>query len=437
MSSQAENNRESPAPETVVMQPGKVKFRDIQTDAVTNSYRDSDELTDTSVAVLAEDMLAHGLITPWLVHELPDGKYMGYDCHRRYRAVECNIGRGAAGFSLDMEIPVHILPAATSELAVVKRAVSSNVQRSALPDVGKIRAAVRLKALGATDVEIGQTLAVSAATVGRLLTLGTNPVWMQYVSDHDITFSTAVRLLQAAEGAKRVKDLAAAFDQWRADTQAAVEAEDARRRANDETSLTISQKYLQSYLKGEQVDTWIDQLRSGRPLGPPAFRYKAQIHQGEGGRRLEIEAIDKDLDGLSFEALGKIAGRIADLNADLKKALREKHTAAKQGKVEDKAAEKERPSQQLWREFGLQALLEGEQAEETELAEEAEERRTAHQEQLARRAPEAANTPGPQAGSAEAAPGPAAAESASFASPPASVKVPAAEAPPASTPPKP
>jgi len=393
MTSQAENTPESPTPETVAMQQGKVKFRDIQIDAATNSYRDSDELSDASVAPLAEDMVAHGPITPWLVHELADGKYMGHDCHRRNAAVEYNIKRRAAGFSLDMEIPVQILPAATSELAIVKRAVASNIQRSALSDIGKIRAAVRLKALGATDIDIGQTLAVSASTVGRFLTLGTNPVWLTYCTDHDINFSTAVRLLQIAEAQERVADLNEAFDEWREDTRMAIDAEDNRRRANDETSLTISQKWLQSYLKAEQVETWIDQLRSGRPLGPPAFRYKVQIRKGDGGRRLEIEAINKDLDALSLEDLGKVAGRIADLNAELRKALLEKYAAQQQVQADGGSEEEERPSQILFREIGL--FLDGEQtaeAKEVELAAEAEDHRNASQDQQASGVPEASES---------------------------------------------
>ena len=370
---------ESPVPESVAMQQGMIKFRDIQIDAAANSYREVEELYDAAIEALAEDMLSHGLITPWLVQAQANGRYMAHDCHRRYHAVAYNIRRGAAGFTLDMLIPVHILPAATSELAVVKRAVASNIQRQGLSDNGKILAAVRLKTLGATDVEIGQTLGVSVTTVGRLLTLGTNRVWLRYVQDHDIPFSTAVRLLQAAEAAGRQADLDEAFDEWRAETREAIDAEDNRRRASDETSLTISQKWLQPYLKAEQVDAWIDQLRSGRPLGPPSFKFKAQIRRGDGPRRLEIEAFNKDLDALSLEALGKIAGRIADLDADLQQALREKHAAAQQGQAASATADEERPSQRLWREFGLQGLLEAD-AE----AEAAEERRAARREQLAR-----------------------------------------------------
>ena len=417
MSSQ-EKTPDSPAPESVAMQQGKVKFRDIQIDAAVNSYRDSEELTDESIAPLAEDMLAHGLITPWLVQALADGKYMAHDCNRRHHATSYNIKRGAAGFTLDMEIPVQILPAATSELAVVKRAVASNIQRQGLSDIGRIRACVRLKGLGATDVEIGQTLGVSVTTVGRFLTLGTNPVWMNYVSDHDIPFSTAVRLMQVAEAENRTMDLNEAFDEWRADTRMAIDAEDNRRRADDEKSLTISQKWLQPYLKGEQVDAWIDQMRSGRPLGPPSFKFKALISQGDGPRRLEIDGISKELDGLSLDALGKIAGRIADLGEDLKQALREKHAAEQQGQAASATADEERPSQRLWKELGLQRLLDGEPDAEVE---EAEERRKARREQLAQWVGPAADEadPDPQAGAAEAAASEPAGENAPAGTPPA------------------
>ncbi len=365
MSSQAENTPASPTPETVAMRQGKVKFCDIQIDAAVNSYRDSDELSDESIASLAEDMLSHGLLTPWLVHELPDAKYMGHDCHRRYHAVLFNIKRGAAGFHREMLIPVQILPAATSELGAVKRAVASNIQRSALSDIGKIRAAVRMKHLGATNIEIAQTLGMSDSTVGRLLILGGNQVWLQHVVEHNIPSSTAVRLLQAAEAEERLVALTKAFDAWCADTRTAVEAEDSRRRANDEDALSISDKWLQRYLKPDQVNGWIDQLRSGRPLGPPEFRYRAMIRKGDGPQRLEIDGIKKDLDGLSLEALGKIAGRIADLDADLQQALREKHAAEQEGRaaVVD-SGEEERPSQKLWKQYGLQRLLDSEDVEE-------------------------------------------------------------------------
>jgi hypothetical protein len=237
-------------------------------------------------------------------------------------------------------------------------------------------------------------------------------VWMRYVSEHDINFSTAVRLLQIAEAEERMKDLNEAFDDWRAQTRMAVDGEDNRRRANDETSLTISDKWLQPYLKGEQVNAWIDQLRSGRPLGPPSFRFKAMIYQGEGPRRLEIDGISKELDGLSLEALGKITGRIVDLSEDLKQALREKHAAKQQGQAASATADEERPSQRLWKEFGLQRLLDGEQDEE---AEEAIRAAQARREQLARwdgLAPDASIDPDSKAGTAEAAASPAAVENA-------------------------
>jgi len=357
-------------------------------DAATNSYRDPDELSDESIAPLAEDILANGITTPVLAQELPDGKCMAHDGTRRLTAIALNIKQGAAGFSPEMLIPVHVLPASVSKAEVVKRAVASNVKRQGLSETGKVRAAVRMKALGMTNVEIGQVLGISATTVARLLILGTNSVWMGYAGNHDVTPSTAVNLLQIAEKAKRVNDLNKAFDEWRTDTRQDIEAEDNRRRANDEASLTVAQKWLQAHLKPEQVAAWADQLRSGDPLGPPTFRYRAMIRTGKGPRRLEIEAIKKDLDSLSLEELGKIAGRIADLNADIRKALLEKHAARQQVTADgdSQQEEQERPSQALYREFNL--FLGDEPDADAEEAEESAEQPAAAQEQLAQEASE-------------------------------------------------
>ena len=372
-----------------------VKYRDIMIDAATNSYRDPDELSDEAITPLAEDMIANGITTPLLVQALTDGKYMGRDGNRRLTGIGLNIRRGVAGFTEDTLIPVYVLPASVSESDVVKREVASNVQRASLSDTGKVRAAKRMKGLGMTNVEIGQVLGISATTVARLLILGTNSVWMGYTANHDIPVSTAVNLLQIAEKAKRVKDLDKAFDDWRGNTRQAIEAEDNRRRANDEPSLTVAQKLLQAHLKPEQVATWADQLRSGDHLGPPTFRYRAMIRTGKGPRRLEIEAIKKDLDSLSLEELAKITGRLVDLGADLRKALSEKYAAHRQVKADGdpQQEEQERPSQALYREFNLFLGDEPDaDAEEAEEAEAAMEQPAAAQEQLDQEASESSSS---------------------------------------------
>ncbi|MGA2619868.1 MAG: hypothetical protein ABSF26_19820 [Thermoguttaceae bacterium] len=363
MSSQLENSSVTPGVEPLALELRQVEFRNIVTDAAANSYRDSDELSDEGVEPLAEDMAANGLITPWLALAQPDGKYLAKDCHRRYRAVALNIKRGVRGFTPEMPIPVHVLPKETTELAATRRAVAANVQRQSLSDIGTIRAAVHLKRLGATNAEIGQTLGKSESTITRLVKLGTNSTWMQHVMDHHISFSTAIRLLQVGEETNRLPDLDNAFADWVRDTMVEIDAEDNRRRAADMGSLTMSDKWPQKCLKAAQVDTWIEQLRAGRPLGPPEFRFKALILEDGGPQRLEIDGVSLDLDALPLEDLAKIAGRIADLHDDLERAVREKHAAQQQVREAPADANRVRPSQRLWGELGLQRLIESASAD--------------------------------------------------------------------------
>ena len=329
-----------------------VKFSDIQFDRAANSYRDDDEFADAYIESLAEDELENGLLTPLIAQEQAKGKYTCRDGHRRGAAISLNIAKNAPGFAQDMLIPILVIPADMSEAEVVKKTMSVHMKRKGWSDIGKIRAAVRMKALGMTNLAIAPVLETSATSVGRLLTLGTNPKWMKHVADHDIPSSTAVNLLQVAEKARRINDLDTAFDEWRGTTLRTIEAEDHKRRANGETSLTVEQKRLQVHLKPEQVAAWADQLRSGRPLGPPSFGYKVQIRADKGVRRLEIESVNKALESLSLEELGRIAGRIVDLGADLRKAISEKVATRKEVQADGDVDDDERPARRSFASSG-------------------------------------------------------------------------------------
>jgi ParB-like chromosome segregation protein Spo0J len=304
-----------------------VKFSQIQLNAPRNAFREAHELKSEAVEPLADHMAAHGLTTPWLVLELPDDEFLGGDCHRRWHAVKHNIDRGVAGFSADMEIPVHVLPEGTADLEFVHMAIGSNEHRQNLSDIGRIKAAVRLKQLGESNKAIGEALRTSERTVARLLLLGTNPFWMQQVSDHSIGVTKCTSLVAAATEVDRLPDLVAAYEVWLTNAKREIEAEVQRRKANDEPALSLVDQQPQKWLKTAQVTAWLEALKSGGELGEPDFKYRAGLSEGPGARAVEVDSLKMEVDKLSAEHAIKLAGRFGDLSQDLEKIAREKKAA--------------------------------------------------------------------------------------------------------------
>ena len=105
-----------------------------------------------------------------------------------------------------------------------------------------------------------------------------------------------LRLLKVASDEKRLDDLQIEFEGWLDDTLCTIRDEDDRRRADDESSLTMSEKWPQRYLNPEQVETWIEQLKAGEPLGSPQFRYTAGVfRKSDGPRLVKIEGLLKNI----------------------------------------------------------------------------------------------------------------------------------------------
>jgi hypothetical protein len=335
----------------------KVKLSQIRLNAPVNAFREDDELKPEAVEPLADHMAVHGLTTPWLVLELPNGEYLGGDCHRRWHAVKHNIDRGVDGFSESMEIPVYVLPEGTPELEFVHMALGSNEHRQNLSDIGKIKAVLRLKQLGESNKGIGEAIRTSERQVGRLLLLGNNPYWHRQVVDHNIAVTACTRLLAAATEVGRLPALEAAYKAWLAHTKAKIKAEVQRRKENDEPPLSLVDQQPQKSLESEQVTAWLEALKSGGELGEPEFRYHAGVRDGAGARTVEVEALKLVVDEVSPEQAVKLAGRFGDLAVDLEKIAREKK-AAEDARRQAEEAAGERPSSRLLKEFGLDQAAE-------------------------------------------------------------------------------
>ncbi len=227
-------------------------------------------------------------------------------------------------------------------------AAISNSGRMA--DIGKIKAAVRLKSLGASNKEIGEDLRGSERTAGRLLLLGLNPFWMKEVTNHNIGVTACTRLLAAATEADRVPDLVSAYKIWLTDAKREIEAEMQRRKANDKPALSLAEQQPQKSLKSTRVSAWLEALKSGDELGEPDFKYHAGLEEGT----VEVDALSVKVDKLSTDHAIKLAGRFGDLSQELEQIAREKK-AAEQARRQAAEAAGQRPSERLLEEFGLDA----------------------------------------------------------------------------------
>lgn len=148
------------------------------------AFRDDDHLDISSEALkaLAEDIRVHGGVhTPVLLKRLPDGRSLLLDGHRRYHALLSLVQEGVEGFDAEMEIPANVIVSDASELAMVARAVSANVQREPLSAEGRLKAVIRLHRLGMPHGEIARLLGVSESTVTRDVALGSDEEMLDHV----------------------------------------------------------------------------------------------------------------------------------------------------------------------------------------------------------------------------------------------------------------
>jgi ParB-like chromosome segregation protein Spo0J len=314
-------------PEIVNAKLGRVPLNQIDDDPVNFAFRDDDELTDAGIKSLAEDIAVNGLTTPLLIAKRPNGRYLLINGHRRRRAILLNIKLGVAGFTDEMLVPVFVIDIGASELALVARAVSANVQQRSLSREGRQKAVVRLKHLGMPDKEIARCVGVSEQTVERDLALVKSGCMLAHVRDRNITGSQAALLVKVAEDAGRMDDLCAAFANWVDEVKANIQAEQQRRKEADEDPLPLPDTLPRSYMTAEQVATWKTALEKGLPLTSPGFRFRAQVKEEKGERRIIIDSVKAKVSELSAKDLAKVFVRCTDLAAEIKPLLEEKARA--------------------------------------------------------------------------------------------------------------
>jgi len=348
----------------------RVQLSSIVADYEGFAFRDASELTEDGLKPLREDIAVNGVTTPVLLAELPDGKYLLLNGHRRYTAIRQNVKQGVQGFTEDMLLPAYIIVLPCSELGQVSRAIAANIQQRTISAEGRQKAVLRLKKLGMPLKEIARLVGYSSSTVERDLALASSECMLAHVNEGNITGTAAATLVKAAADANKTDELCEAFAHWVDDTQQMIEAEGRRRQQADEEPQSKADKLPRSYLTIEQVRVWKEALKKGLPLGAPEFRFRAQITQKKGDRRIVVDRLAKSLNELSAKDTAKLVVRFADLVEALTPVVQEKAEAEKQRSRPENGSDKTHAGRKLLKTLGVEHLLEGEFDDEESTASE-------------------------------------------------------------------
>lgn len=353
----AENAEDIFKSELVDYKIGRIPLDAIDVDFDDWSFRDPEELSDDQINPLAEDIALHGLTTPLLVARLPAGRFRLLNGHRRYKALSLLVRQQVEYFTADMKVRAQIIEEGASELAMLSRAVSANVHQRTFSPLGRQKAVFRLKKLGMPNKEIARVVGVSESTVDRDLALAGNECMLEHVNEGNINGTDAATLVKVAEGNGRVDDLCEALAEFVGNTERAIEAEDRRRKAADEEPLSKADKLPRRYLTAEQIRVWKTALEKGLPLGAPEFRFRAQIKQEKGDRRIIVDKLAVSLNELSAKDTAKLVVRFADLVEALKPVVTEKAKAEEEANRNSVVSERPRAGRRLLESLGVEHLL--------------------------------------------------------------------------------
>jgi len=350
----------------------QVPFNDLTARPEDYAFRDDGDLAikgdQSKLKALSEDIATtRGIHTPILVRQQEDGKYLLLDGHRRYYATELLVNQGVDGFDrATLTMPANVITSEASELEMVARAVSANVQRQRYSGLGRIRAATRLKQLGMPDAEISRILGVSESTISRDLIVGGDDQIMDHIRQHHLTASDAARLMGEADNANMVAEWKGEFVRWLRETEAEIQDRQEWLAQNDKAPLSEAQTWPQKYLKREQVDAWCNALKQKKAFQTPTFRFKALIEGKRGQQKIEIGSLSKEVADLSAKDLAKVLKRCVSLSAQLKPLIEEKRQT--ESTDEEDQSQWDNMAEQQLRDMGFGDLVEGlteERLEET------------------------------------------------------------------------
>ena len=333
----------------------EIPFSELFSEPNQYSFRDSVALDtgNKSIEELAEDIrLSKGLTTPLLVKKLKDGGYLVLDGHRRNTALRLLANQKTQGFGPDFMVPVNVIPADVEKRELLIRAASANLSRREFTKTERARVAKVLYEEGVSETEIQRLLNIKKTQYERDIAVANCDWLMSMVERNCINYSNAARLLQTAKASGRDRDLRSALLEFEKITVNELKEENRRRRANDQKEKTGDQLHPQKYLKSDQISAWESDLKSGRKLSEPSFKFKALVNESRGVKTLEISSLNLNVNEMHTEDVAKVIKRLYDVLSELEPIAQEKRNESVRSQSNDGSSGKSAGDKRL-QELGL------------------------------------------------------------------------------------
>ena len=267
----------------------------------------------------------NGLTTP-LLGVKKGTKVLVSDGHRRYSAMMLLVRKGTRGWTMDRLVRVVLMPADTSKVEILSRAISSNIQKQPFSGLGRALAAAALHHEGMPPAQIAGLFSVNVKTIDRDLSVASVPRAMGLVRDtHAIPFSTLATLVPKAQKAGRLSELFDAIDDFAAWARGEFRKKNAELRATGDAELTGEKLWPQRKLTKARIAAWEKALAKKESFDQAeTVNFSASVQKEGGVQRIKVSALNINVAEASLEDVKVIFKRATRFQRALKKALRDR-----------------------------------------------------------------------------------------------------------------
>ena len=303
----------------------EVPLGSLMIEAETFSFREDGDLSDKSLESLAANIAVNGLTTPPLGVK-KGTKVLVTDGHRRFSAMMLLVRKGTRGWSLDRPVRVVIMPADTSKVEILARAISSNIQKQPFSGLGRALAAAALHHEGMPPAQIAGMFGVNVKTIDRDLSVASVPRAMGLVRDtHAIPFSSLATLVPKAQKAGRLTELFDAIDDFATWARGECRKKNAELRVAGDAELTGEKVWPQRKLTKARIAAWEKALSKETAFDQAeTVNFSASVQREGGVQRIKVSAINMIVAEASLEDIKTVFERTTRFQKALKKALRDR-----------------------------------------------------------------------------------------------------------------